>query len=338
MSVLSIHMNAGRYVMTVALLLAVSVLYEKYKESEARTDPESDYNIVRKYLLGGQGDSKPGLPVIWIHAGDEINPRWWPTFGSRNTRCLNQPYEMLTVASIVTACRDDFSVCVIHDRDFKELVPGWTVDLDQVADPLRTNMRKLALARLLQLRGGLLVPSTFLAFRSLKPIYDSACASPGGMVVCELQAEMGRGPPVGEPGRHKRYPRPRFMGCRAGSEAMHEYAALLGHITGSDYTAESAFLGEEAVWCLRAAQRGIVATVPPGLLGVEDDNGMPVGVERLLGSSYVPLCSKAFGLYVPGQALRRRTAYGWFARQSTLQALGSDTALGKYLLVAGAHQ
>ena len=42
MSVLSIHMNAGRYVMTVALLLAVSVLYDKYKASEARTDPDSD--------------------------------------------------------------------------------------------------------------------------------------------------------------------------------------------------------------------------------------------------------------------------------------------------------
>tara|TARA_A100001015_G_C15011296_1_gene723222 strand:+ start:1324 stop:2319 length:996 start_codon:yes stop_codon:yes gene_type:complete len=331
-------MNAGRYVMTVALLLAVSVLYEKYKASEARTDPDSDYNIVRKYLLGGQGESKPGLPVIWIHAGDNINPRWWPTFGSRNTRCLNQPYEMLTVASIVRECRRDFSVCVIHDRDFKELVPGWTADLDQIADPLRTNMRKLALARLLQAWGGLLVPSTFLAFRSLKPVYDSACAAPGQMVACEIQEEMGRGPPDGGPGRHTRYPRPRFMGCVAGSKAMGEYAAFLEHINTTDHTAESAFRGEEAMWCLRAAQKGIIATVPPELLGVEDAKGQPIGVERLLGTSYVPLCSGAFGLYVPAQDLRRRTAYGWFSRQSTLQALGSDTALGKYLLVAsGAH-
>ncbi len=338
MSVLSIRMTAGRYVMTVALLLAVSVLYEKYKESETLTDPDSDYNIVRKYLLGGQGESKPGLPVIWIHAGDDINPRWWPTFGSRNTRCLNQPYETLTVTSIVKECRRDFSVCVIHDRDFKELVPGWTADLDQIADPLRSNMRRLALARLLQARGGLLVPSTFLAFRSLKPVYDSACAAPGQMVACEIQEEMGRGPPDEGPGRHIRYPRPRFMGCVAGSKAMGEYAALLEHINTTDHTAESAFLGEEAMWCLHSAQKGVIATVPPELLGVEDAKGRPIGVERLLGSSYVPLCSDAFGLYVPAQDLRRRTAYGWFSRQSTIQALGSDTALGKYLLVvSGSH-
>jgi hypothetical protein len=336
MSGLSIHMNVGRYTLTLALLLIVAVLYEKYKAAEKRDDPDSDYHIVRKYLLGGQGESKPGLPVIWIHAGDEINARWWPTFGSRNTRCLNQPYEFITVASIVSACRSDFSVCVVHDRDLLDLVPGWTVELDRVAEPIRGNMRRLALARLLQARGGLLVPSTFLAFRSLKPIYDSACAAPGGMVACELRAEMGRGPPAGQPAKHMRYPRPRFMGCEAGSEAMGEYAALLESINGDDYTAESAFLGQEAKWCRRAAARGRIATVPPELLGVEDASGKRVDIERLMASSYIPLCASAFGLYVPGDELRRRTAYGWFARQSSLQAMGSDTALGKYLLVAAA--
>lgn len=330
-------MNVGRYIVTLILLLGVTFLYEKYKLAEARNDPDSDYNIVRKYLLGGQGESKPGLPIIWIHADDNINARWWPTFASRNTRCLNQPYESITVTSIIEKCKHDFSVCVVHDRDFKDLVKGWMVDLGQVAEPIRSNMRKLALARLLHEHGGLLVPSSFLAFRNLKPIYDSACKCQGGMVVCDIPAAMNTGPPSSQPGDVTRYPRPAFMGCKEGSTAMKGYISMLENLNGTDYTAESAFLGEESKWCKRAADQGMIHTVPPELVGAEDTDGKKVTIERLMGSSYIPLCSMTFGLYVPADQLRRRTAYGWFTRQAPLQALASDTALGKYMLVATAE-
>ncbi len=330
-------MVTGKYVATVGLLLAVAYLYEKYKQAEERVDPGSDYHIVRKYLLKGQDAIEPGRPILWIHADSDINARWWPTFGSRNTRCSNQPYELLTVGSIVNKCKDDFLVCVIQDKDFSDLVPDWKVDLRKVAEPIRSNMRRLAIARLLHTRGGLLVPSTFLAFRSLHPIYKTACACPGGMVVAELQTQIGRGPALGEPGEHTRQPRTDFMGCTAGSESMHQYTALLERICESDYTAASAFEGQEEAWCKRQAEEGLLCTVPPELVGVHDDEGKPVGIERLLGSTYIPLCSRAFGLYVPSEQVKRRTSYAWFTRQSTLQAISSDTALGKYLLVTTAE-
>tara|TARA_B100002051_G_scaffold9161_1_gene7823 strand:- start:8503 stop:9498 length:996 start_codon:yes stop_codon:yes gene_type:complete len=326
-------MSAVKYIFTVALLLAVAFLYEKFKHAQEMTDPESDYQIVRKYLLGGQEEAKPGKPIIWIHADSDINARWWPSFGSRNTRCSNQPYELLTVTSIVDKCKDDFSICVVQDKDIPDLVPGWTADLRKIAEPIRGNMRRLALARLLHKRGGLLVPSTFLAFRSLKPMYESACRCPGGMVVCELQTKMGRGPPLSEPGAIDRQPRTEFMGCKPESGSMYQYASLLERICSTDCTAESAFLGEEEEWCKRTAGEGMLTTVPPELVGVHDAKGAPIGIERLLGSTYIPLCSRAFGLYVPAEQVRRRTSYSWFSRQSSLQAMGSDTALGKYLLV-----
>lgn len=328
-------MGLGRHVLTIVLLLAVGVFYEKHKAAERATDPDSDYALVRKYLLGGQDEGEPGQPVVWIHADDSINARWWPTFGSRNTRCLNQPYEAITVSSIVKTCRNDFMVCVIHDRDFRDLIPGWSLDLLRVAEPMRGNMRRLALATLLHERGGVLVPSSFLAFRSLKPFYDSACSCEGGMAVAELPAAMGRGPPENGPGKGARYPRSGFMACKPGSPAMAEYAQLLERINNTDYTAESAFEGTESKWCRRMANYGRVATIPPELLGAEDARGEAVGIERLMGSSYVPLCARALGLYIPADELRRRVAYGWFVRQTAEQAMTGDTALSKYLLVAG---
>ena len=333
----SILMGAGRYILTVALLLAVAFLYEKYKHVQEMNDPDSDYQIVRKYLLGGQEDAKPGKPIIWIHADSEINARWWPSFGSRNTRCSNQPYEIITVSSIVAKCRNQFSVCVIQDKDFPDLVPGWTADLRKIAEPIRGNMRRLALARLLHKRGGLLVPSSFLAFRCLKPIYDKACSAPAVWWYVNCRTKWGEGRPSGV-GKGTRQPRTNFMGCKPGSEAMFEYAALMERICSTDCTAESAFIGEEEEWCKHAAREGMLATVPPELLGVTDAAGKPIGLERLLGSTYVPLCSRAFGLYVPAEQVRRRTAFSWFSRQSTIQALGSDTALGKYLLLVAAGE
>jgi len=328
-------MKLGRQVLTLLLLIAVGVLYEKHKIAEEANDPESDYALVRKYLLAGQPDPKPGKPIIWIHVDDGINARWWPSFGSRNTRCLNQPYEQITVASVADRCQDDFLVCVIHDRDFQDLVPGWTTDLLRIAEPIRTNMRKLALASLLHERGGVLVPSSFLAFRSLKEMYEAACACEGGMAVAELPPTMGRGPTDSRPGRGPLYPRPRFMACAPGSPVMGEYAQLLRRIVDEDYTAESAFEGEESKWCRHMASYGRITTIPPMLVGAEDVTGKAVGIERLMGTSYIPLCSAAFGLLIPADELRRRAAYGWFVRQSVKQVVAGDTALSKYLLVAG---
>ena len=205
----------------------------------------------------------------------------------------------------------------------------------RVAEPMRSNMRRLALASLLYERGGILVPSSFLAFRSLKPFYDTACSSSDGMAVAELPALMGRGPSRDGPGKCPEYPRPRFMACSPGSPVMGEYAQLLGRINDTDYTAESAFEGEESKWCRGMANYGRIATIPPDLVGAEDVNGDEVCVERLMGSTYIPLSANALGLYIPADKLRRRTAYGWFARQSVGQAVSGDTALSKYLLIAG---
>ena len=328
-------MRLGRQALAIILLLAVGVLYEKHKEAEQASDPNSDYALVRKYLLGGQDEGKSGLPIIWIHADDNINARWWPTFGSRNTRMSNQPYESITVTSIVKTCRQDFMVCVVHDRDFRDLIPGWTLDLNRVAEPMRGNMRRLALAKLLQERGGVLVPSSFLAFRTLKPFYDAACNCSGGMAVAELPAANGRGPVTDGPVKRPQYPRTCFMACKAGSHVMGEYAQLLERINASDYTAESAFEGEAAAWCRRMANYGRIVTIPPELTGGEDAHGKPVGIERLMGTTYIPLHSQALGLYIPADELRRRVAYGWFVRQSPMQAMMGDSALSKYLLVAG---
>ena len=52
-----------------------------------------------------------------------MNARWWKSFGSRNTKCLNQPYQYLTIKSIVDKCGEHFNICLIDDKSFEKLIP-----------------------------------------------------------------------------------------------------------------------------------------------------------------------------------------------------------------------
>ena len=78
-------------------------------------DEELDkYDMVRKFLLNGG----PGLgdkPILWIHTSHPINHRYWPSFGSRNTRLLNQPYKVACVETVVKYCSKSFNIVLIDD-------------------------------------------------------------------------------------------------------------------------------------------------------------------------------------------------------------------------------
>jgi hypothetical protein len=68
-------------------------------------------------------------------------------------------------------------------------------------------------------------------------------------------------------------------------------------------------------------------------LGIKDSIGMPITIERLMGNTFINLTDKVQGLYIPAEDILKRTAFQWFARLSAKQALASDTAIGKYLVI-----
>ena len=73
--------------------------------------------------------------------------------------------------------------------------------------------------------------------------------------------------------------------------------------------------------------------IPAQLVGVSDIDGKQVTIERLMSNTFLNLCDKVQGLYIPADEILKRTAYQWFARQSAKQALNSNTVIGKYLLI-----
>ena len=320
-------MDYYNYIYTLAILIGSGIIYEKYKKINKDDDYMKQYELVKKYLLNGSSLAKSKKPIIWIHMTYDVNARWWPSFSSRNTDCLNQPYQYLTIKSIIDKCGEDFNVCLIDDTTFSNIIPGWATDLTMVADPLRSKIRQLALAKILYYYGGFLIPGSFICFQNLKPLYDDATNN-GKMVVGEMIDKNSTSQQVNY------FPNTKFMGCQKDCFMMNDYIHYLETLISSDYTDESNFIGSYGRWCHEKIMNKQMNMISAEKLGLKDVNSVPVTIERLMGNTYIDLNGAVQGLYIPANEILKRTAFQWFARLSAKQALASDTIIGKYLLIA----
>ena len=118
-------MKYAKYILTIITMTLAGILYEKYKNTELNDEDARNYELVKKYLLNDSSLAQSKRPILWIHMTYDTNARWWPTFCSRNTNCLNQPYKYLTIKSIIDKCGNDFNICLIDDDTFSKILPGW---------------------------------------------------------------------------------------------------------------------------------------------------------------------------------------------------------------------
>lgn len=320
-------MNYFNYFYPLVILVGSSILYEKYKKMNKNNDDIEQYELVKKYLLNDSSLAKSKKPIIWIHMVYDINSRWWPSFSSRNTDCLNQPYLYLTIKSIIDKCGEDFNICLIDDDTFSNIIPGWATNLNMVADPLRSKIRQLALAKLLHIYGGFLVPNSFLCFESLLQTYNDYTMN-NKMFVAEMVDRNSTSQQVNY------FPNTKMMGCQKECSMMNEYINYLETLVSNDYTDESNFVGSYNRWCNEKIMNGKMNIIPAKQLGIKDINNAPVTIERLIGNTYIEMNNSIKGLYIPADEILKRTSFQWFARLSAKQALSSDTIIGKYLLIA----
>ena len=110
----------AKYVFVLLLLMIVGFVFEKYKRADELNDKVGEYDLIKKYLLNDSTLARTDKPILWIHVAFETNARWWPHFSSRNTECFNQPYQYLTIKSIVDHCGESFNVCLLDDKSFKQ--------------------------------------------------------------------------------------------------------------------------------------------------------------------------------------------------------------------------
>ena len=203
-------------------------------------------------------------------------------------------------------------------------MPDWTVDVSLLADPVKTKVRELALAKLLCKYGGFRVPPSFICFQSLLPLYTYYMTQ-NSMFVGEMLNKTTSA------SQTLYFPNTTFMGAAKDAPLLREYIHFLERVISQDYVEESTILGAAGQWCAAKPEVGLI---PADVLGVKDADGAAIALDRLIQNTYVNLAGTVVGLYIPADDLLNRTAYNWFARLSAKQALESDTTIGKYLLIS----
>ena len=149
------------------VLVILGFIYRRFENKRLDEEYEDNYYAIRKYLLLDKKLISSKKPILWIHVPYEYNSRKWLSFGSRSSVDLNQPYLYLTIRSIIEKCDNSFTICIIDDKSFEKLLPEWNVNMSKISDPILTNMRKLALMKLLYSYGGMICPISFLCMKDL---------------------------------------------------------------------------------------------------------------------------------------------------------------------------
>jgi len=316
-----------KYLLGLIAILAIGKVYERWRKSTEKHEQMKTYQLVKDYLLNDSSLAKSSKPLMWIHIPHELNARSWISFNSRMTKEVNRPYLYLTIKSIVDKCADSFNICLINDDTFGKILPGWTFDLEEVAEPTKGRLRLLALSRVLHNYGGILVPPSLLCFTDLHDAHYRALSGSQDALVGEF---------IDRAYTHEQTvysPDTRLMGCKKNSKTMEEFSEMLTLLISRDYTDQPKFLGTISQWWsdkINANQAGMIDATQ---LGVQTPSGM-MTVEKLFGSTYYALDKNAVALYLPEDEITKRTSYQWFERQDPEQVLSGHYLVGTYMLAA----
>ena len=316
-----------RYILVLIILMVLGYIFEKYKQHEEKIDQMDQYDLIKKYLLTDSSLAKTDKPILWIPIQFEKNARWWPSFYSRNTQCLNQPYQYLTLKSIIDKCGKSFNVCLIDDRSFNNIIPGWTTKIANLPNPLKPHLRELAMSKLLYYYGGMTLPSSFICFKDLISLYNR------GLGACDMfTGELNSSGNVMNITEY--FPNNKIMGCKKECVIMEQYINYLEGLVSNDYTNEMEFTSEPNRWLYKQVLNNKVMVLDAEYFGVKQDDNSPVIIDDLLGNDDdFKLSNKAYGLYIPANDILTRTNMQWFARMNAEQVLNSNTIISRYLLL-----
>lgn len=313
------------------IILTTGVLYDKYKKKDELQKQIKDYDFIKKYLLTESSLAKSEKPILWVPLQFEYNARNWQSFGSRSTYCMNKPYISLCIRSIVEKCGDDFQVCLVDDAAFNKILPGWSIKIQDLPNPIKEHMRYLAMSKLLYSYGGMIVPPSFICLRSLYSIYSiglsNMCMFSGELVSTSNTSAITNF-----------FPSMKIMGCEKESYVMGEFINYLERAISGDYTSELEFNGGPQKWIYEKAMSNQLLIINGNVFGVKDYKGNNVAIETLMGDVDIHFHKKMCGIYINEELLSKRTSLNWFDRMSPKQVLESDTLIGKYLLVSNGRR
>lgn len=321
--------KVSHYAITLFLVMVVSTIAGKLSKT---VHPNDEEELIRNYLLNESPLYGYNRPKLWIHSKYAINARKWKDFSSRNTTDLNQPYIHLTIKSIINHCGHHFNICLIDDESFSKLLPAWDINLPTIAEPMRSHIREIGMAKLLHVYGGMVVPNTFVCTKDLTSFYNDNL-SHGLPFVCEainrtVNMQRQSNAPLFMPSMY-------LMGANKNDPVMLNIIESLQKMNQSGHMSnENDITGASYVLCEDLVRQNKLTLVRGEYVGVKTVGGKPIVLDDIMAESYLDLHGQSVGIYIPGDEILNRIKYQWFASLSTDEILKSNMIISKYLMVS----
>lgn len=325
--------NYSNLLISILILAAAGYIYNKFKINIDANSQQEDLNVIKKYLLDDDIDktidtlSSVKKPILWIHIDYIRNSRKWESFGSRNSDELNQDYLYLTIRTIINKCSDYFHIVIIDDDSFCKLLEHNCIDLNKVAYPIKDNLRSLNIMKLLYNYGGMYIENSFILFKSLGTIYDKVLES-NKIVTAQFKNSGANAYNVDY------MPSTKFIGCVKECPTMKQLIKHMELLYGTNFTSSLEFEDVISKWLLKCGENNELNIIDGRYIGTKDINNAMINLEELMGSTFIELHAKAYGLYIPSHELVRRSKFNWFCKLASKDVLEANTILSKYLLLS----
>jgi len=308
-------------VVIILLIILCLILYKNY-EKKTYSD---NYSMIKRYLVNDSNLAKTSKPIMWIYIPSAPNGRNIKLFGDGHSTNLNQEYLYLTMKSIIKNNDKDFTICIVDNYSFNKILPGWEYNLNDMAPPISCNLLNLAMAKLLYYYGGIIVPISFLCFKSLSGMYEYGTKDDKVFICENINKSITS---------HEFTTDTTFMGCRKNNQKMFEYIQFSETIISTDYTANSKFSGVYNEWFY---EKKVSITVINGKrIGTKTKHYKKITIEDLFSETYIPLSKETYGVYIPSTEIIERSNYEWFSRLSKSEVLSGNTNIQKYILLTSA--
>lgn len=326
---MSLHLRSP--IVFVVIIILCLYLWKRYEEKQLfvySNSPSYPRNMFEKYFWGQANLIKEEIgkidkPILWIHVPYEYNARNWQSFGSRSSYELNQPYLVLTLKSIIDHCQEDFQIILVDDASFQKIL-----DLTIPTSPMTWMQRQIYMLMLLEKYAGIILPLSFVCFRSLLPMLEQGTVNHRPFVAEKVNQQSTL--------NAQTIPDIRLMGTKLREDP--EISALLAFLRKTEksdmFTLAGKFEGSIPRYLSERIAMGEMNVIPAELVGTKTKEGKKVLIEDLLSHGSIHFDKMAYGIWIPSKQILERTNLQWFARMSQSQIVHSDFVLAKYLIVA----
>lgn len=315
-------MKIVNYLFAFVIITSIGMLYDRYLKKYDLDSTENHEKLIKHYLLN---DGKNNKPILWIHTKNEINARNWLTFNSRNTKEVNQGYIEMCINSIMKHCSNSFKICLINDESFSKLLPTWAIDLNKLADPIKSHVRQLAFVKLLHSYGGLCLPNSTIVLKDLKPLMDTFLGDKDFFAVESLSRNKSAD-------LLKFIPTVHIMGAYKHSTAAKQLLEYTQIQISNDNTSEMDFVGNLDIKLLDMFKKNEINVMDAKLFGIKDRNDKEVLIDDLMSSLPIKLSDDCYCIVIPKDELLKRTKYNWFVRLNKNQIIKADNNISNYLV------